>query len=144
MRLDGTGTGGDGGDTDIETYRKSTLIQEVSKKDGTVLNPMNDIVRGRVYYRRLYMVDLLMDFEWADDYGIPRCTVPIDGETDAQSSDYFGGEVYFGGNYYFSSGFSLSFRTSTKGFSSVGRGPGFYLAVSVIDDKTFDILKIEV
>ena len=90
------------------------------------------------------MVDLLMDFEWADDYGIPRCTVPIDGATDAQVSDYFGGEVYFGGNYYFSSGFSLSFRTSTKGFSSVGRGPGFYLAVSVIDDKTFDILKIEV
>ena len=142
-RLDGTGTGGDGGDTTYETYRKTPFIQMIPSVDGTTKNPEYDILRGRVYYRRLGSVSLLMDFEWADDFAVNRCTVPIDG-TSSETAYYFGGNVYFSGNFYFSQGFQLSYRTATKGFSPVGRGPGFYLGLSVSSTMSFDILKITI
>jgi len=143
-RLDGTGTGGDGGSVAISTYRKTPFIQNVQSEDGRVIDPRRDVVRGRVYYRRLFDVNLLIDFEWADDFSTPRCTVPLDGDTSINSSYYFGGTGYFGGNFYFNSGFSLSYRTSTKGYSAVGRGPGFYVSTSVSSTMTFDVLKIEI
>jgi len=142
MRLDGTGTG-DGGDTAIETLRKSRIVEGLQSKDGRPINPMTDIVRGRVWYRRLYQVDLLMDFEWADDYAVNRCTVTLDGAT-SDAGIYYGGSGYYGGNFYYNSGFSLSYRTSTKGYSAIGRGPGFYLTTSVSSIRPFDVLKIEI
>jgi hypothetical protein len=141
-RLDGTGTGGDGGSENIETYRKTRLLEELQAEDGRPIDPRRDILRGRVWYRRLFELNLLMDFEWADDYAINRCTVMLDGESD-EGSNYYNGSAYYGGNFYYSEGFQLSYRTSTKGYSAIGRGPGFYLATSVSSTKSFDILKIE-
>ncbi len=140
--LEGEATG-DPSSTTVTTYRKSKFFEEVETKKG-VLDPRKDIYRGRVYYKRVSDVDLIMDFEFADDYAVNRCTVPLDGPGIADSGGYFGGSSYFGGAFYFNSGFEFSQRTSTKGYSPVGRGPGVFLELTVTDLQTFDVMKIEV
>lgn len=142
-QLEGT-SAGDAGSEDIETYRKSAFFEELQDEHGNPLNPSEDVIRGRVYYRRIADVDLLMDFEWADDYSTTRCTVPLDGPAQGDTASYFGGSAYFGGSFYFNTGFLLSQRVSTKGFSPVGRGPGFYLSTTVQSDLMFDVMKIEI
>lgn len=142
-RLEGTGTG-DNGDTDIDTFRKSILIEKLEDEDGNILDPEKDTIDGRVHYRRLSDASLLMDFEWADDYSISRCTVPLSGPGTSDSGGYFGGSTYFGGNFYFNEGFQLSQRVSTKGFSPVGKGPGVYMSLTIQDNQEFDIIKITI
>lgn len=142
-QMDGTGDG-DNGNTDIETYRKSGFIEMFQDKYGNVVQPDYPVIRGRVYYRRVNDCDLLLSFEWADDYAVNTCTVPLDGPSLADGAVYFGGSGYYGGSYYFNTGFQFSQRTSTKGFSPVGRGPGFYVSASITSSGTFDILKFEI
>lgn len=142
-QMDGTGDG-DAGATDVVTYRKTRMFDKVERKDGSIFNPSYDSFRGTLFYKRVSDVDLLLDIEWADDYSINRCTVPLDGPAQGDSSDYFNGSAYFGGTDYFNTGFQYSQRTSTKGFSPVGRGPGFYLMLTIQSVLTFDIMRIEV
>ena len=118
-QMEGTGTG-DPSSTSIETNRKSKLFEELESEDGSVVNPEVSPIRGRVYYRRISDVDLLMDFEWADDYAINRCTVPLDGPGTGDPANYFGGSAYFGGIFYFNSGFQLAQRMSTHGRKPFG------------------------
>lgn len=132
-QMDGASTG-DPSDTAINTYRRSRYLDEFN----TELNRM----RGRVEYKRISDVDLLMDFEWADDYATNRCTVPLEGPPAGDAAGYFGGTSYFGGSFYFNSGFFYAERVSTKGFAPVGRGPGFHLMLTVQSLQSFDILKI--
>lgn len=138
FQMEGT-SDGDAGSTVIETSRKTKYIDDIEG-----LNTLLTQLSGRVEYRRVSDSDLLMDFEWADDYAINRCTVPLDGPASASDSNYWGGSSYWSGSYYWNSGFQLALRTSTKGFSPVGRGPGFYLTTTVQDTQTFDIMKIRV
>lgn len=142
-QMDGTGDG-DAGATDIVAYRKTRMFDKVERKDGTVFDPYKDTFRGTVYYRRIADIDLLLDVEWADDYAINRCTIPLAGPAVGDTASYFGGSAYFAGSYYFNTGFQYSQRTSTKGFSPVGRGPGFYLGFTVQSAQIFDIMRIEV
>ena len=142
-QMDGTGNG-DGGTTSISVTRKSRLFDQVEKQDGTVFNSNTEILRGRVYYRRVSDIDLLMDVEWADDYSVNRCTVPLDGPATGDTASYFGGSSYFGGNFWFNTGFQFTQRTSTKGFSAIGRGPGFYITLALQSTQAFDIMKVVV
>lgn len=142
-QLEGTGDG-DAGSEEIETHRRSRMFETFEREDGSIFDPNKEPIRGRVYYRRISDVDLLIDIEWVDDYSTPRCTVPLDGPAQGDTASYFGGSAYFGGDFYFNTGFLLSQRTSTKGFSVVGRGPGFYISTTVQSDMDFDIAKIEV
>lgn len=135
---------GDPSSTEIETYRRSRLNEMFQDKYGNAVLPEYDRLRGRVFYRRISDCDLLIDVEWADDYSINRCTVPLEGPSTSDGAFYFGGSWYFGGDYYLNSGFQFSQRTSTKGFSPVGRGPGFYISTTVSSVQSFDILKLEI
>jgi hypothetical protein len=135
---------GDPSSTAIETYRKSRFIELFQDRFGNVVNPEFKPIRGRVYYRRVADCDLLLEFEWADDYAINTCTVPLEGPSTGDGAIYFGGTGYFGGSFYFNTGFQFSERTSTKGFAPVGRGPGFYVSTIVQSTKEFDILKLEI
>lgn len=141
-QLEGT-SAGDAGSTNIETYRKSPYFGKFQDDHGNVLDPNKDQIRGRVYYRRTADCSLLLDFEWADDYAINRCTVPLDGPAQGDTAAYWGGSSYFGGSYYFNTGFQLSQRVSTKGFSPVGRGPGLFVSCTVQTTEQFDIMKLE-
>lgn len=138
FQMEGT-SDGDAGSTTIDTVRKTRYIDDIEGLDTQHMQ-----LSGRVEYRRVADNDLLMDFEWADDYAINRCTVPLEGPATSDAGTYFGGSAYFGGDFYFNEGFQLSLRTSTKGFSPVGRGPGFYLTTTVQSTQSFDILKIRV
>jgi hypothetical protein len=142
-QLEGT-SAGDAGSEDIEAHRKTRFFEELETEDERPIDPNTDVIRGRVYYRRVADVDLLMDFEWADDYSVNRCTVPLSGPAQGDGAWYFGGDAYFGGLFYFNSGFLVSQRTSTKGFSPVGRGPGFNLSLTIQTTQEFDIQKIEI
>jgi hypothetical protein len=133
FRMEGVGDG-DAGSEDIEIYRRSAYINQFDTEFNRV--------RGRVEYKRVADVDLLMKFEWADDYSITSCTVPLEGPPVGDPANYFGATAYFGGAFYFNSGFFFSRRISTKGFSPVGRGPGFYLSLSASTSQEIDILKI--
>ena len=137
-KLDGTGTG-DNGNTDIVTNRRTKFFEDLEGFD-----PQLQRLKGRVYYRRVSDVDLLMDFEWGDDYAINRCTVPLGGPPTGDSGGYFGGSSYFGGVFYFNSGFFYADRVSTKGFSPVGRGVGFHMELSVTTSQSFDIMSVKV
>jgi hypothetical protein len=134
---------GDPSSTEIETYRRSRFTELHEDRFGKPKNPEYDRLRGRVYYRRIADSDLLLDVEWADDYAINRCTVPLEGPSTSDGAFYFGGDWYFGGTYYWNTGFQFSQRTSTKGFSPIGRGPGFYISTTVSSLQNFDILKLE-
>lgn len=138
-QMDGTGDG-DNGDTDIATTRRTRLIEE---DDLEGYNTEYNQLVGRVHYRRIADVDLILDFEWGDDYSITRCTVPLEGPPVGDDSNYFGGSAYFGGDFYFNSGFFYSDRVSTKGFSPVGRGVGVYIDLSVTSSQRFDIIKLQ-
>ena len=142
-QMEGTSSG-DAGTTAISANRKSYFVGKFQDEYGNVKDPHNDQIKGRVFYRRVADCDLLLDFEWADDYAINRCTVPLSGPAADDTAAYFGGTAYFGGLYYFNTGFLLSQRTSTKGFSPVGRGPGFYISSTVQSTQQFDIMKYEI
>jgi hypothetical protein len=135
---------GDPSSTSIESYRRSKFNEMFEDKYGNPVQPEYDRLRGRVFYRRISDVELLIDVEWADDYSISRCTVPLEGPSTSDGAFYFGGSWYFGGDYYWNTGFQFSQRTSTKGFSPVGRGPGFYISTIVSSVQDFDILKLEI
>jgi len=142
-RLDGTGLG-DAGTTSVESTRKTGFLQRTSTEDGKQINTKRNRLRGRVFYRRVSDVDLIMDFEWADDFGINRCTIPLEGPGTGDTASYFGGSAYFSGDYHFNTGFSLSYRNATKGFSAIGRGSGVNVLTSITSTQEFDVLKIEI
>ena len=142
-RLDGTGSG-DNGDTDIECTRKTGFVQRLVDEEGKELRVKRDRIRGRIYYRRISSSTLVMDFEWADDYATNRNSIVLEGPTTSDTAAHFNGAAYFGGNFYFNTGFKLSYRTSTKGFSAIGRGPGVYVLTSITGKQDFDVLKIEI
>jgi hypothetical protein len=100
-QMDGTGDGDAGSDA-ISAHRRTRMFDRVERKDGSVFDPNTDVLRGRVYYRRVSDVDLLMDVEWADDYATNRCTIPLDGPASGDSASYFGGSAYFGTDIYLS------------------------------------------
>jgi len=137
-QMDGTGDG-DNGDTDIPASRKTLLIENLENFD-----PNFDQLAGRVHYHRVADCDLIMDFEWGDDYSTPQCSVPLEGPPVGDSANYFGGSAYFGGAFYFNSGFFYANRVSTKGFSPVGRGVSVSMTLSVTTSQRFDIIKIMV
>lgn len=138
-QMEGTGSSGDSGTKTIETNRKSRYFDNI---EGLDTNTMR--LKGRVEYRRIASCDLLMDVEWADDYAINRCTIPLEGPGVGDTASYFGGSSYFSGAYYFNTGFLLAQRTSTKGWSAIGRGPGFYVSLTIQSTQSFDVMKLKV
>jgi len=142
-RLDGTGTG-DNGDTDVQATRKTGFIQRVQSEDGREIRVNRDRLRGRVFYRRISSTTLIMDFEWADDFSTNRCSIPLEGPGVGDTASHFNGSAYFGGSYYFNTGFSLSYKNATKGFSAIGRGPGVNVLTSITSSQEFDVLKVEI
>ena len=132
-------TEGDPSSIAIDTSRRTTVLYDVVDGDPTGKDLK---IKGRVEYKRIADCDLLMDFEWSDDYSISRCTVPLEGPPTGDAATYYGGSAYYGGAFYYNTGFFYSDRISTKGFSPVGTGPGVYVTLTVQSTQEFDILKI--
>lgn len=143
-QLDGT-SAGDPSSTNIDTYRKTKYIDDLQEFDTRFQR-----LRGKVGYHRVADVDLIMDFEWGDDYAINQCVVPLEGPPTNDDAAYWGGNVYWNvsadatGVAYWNSGFFYADRVSNKNWSPVGRGPGFYLELTLQTVQDFDIINIRI
>lgn len=138
--LNGTGTSGDAGSQSIEVSRKSRLI------DGQVVNPwpwQRRNPKGRVYYRRVGESELSIALDWSDEYNTSTSTVTLKGPPAGDTGAYFGGPVYFGGSVYFGQGFAFVDKESSRGFSPVGKGPGFFATVTSEGTVRYDVDRIE-
>lgn len=132
--LHGSGAA-DAGSTLIAAYRKSKLISE--------LNTVDDFVSGRVHYRRKGVCDLVLEFEWSENYANSRCLVPLLGPITSGGVAFWGGDVYWSGDNYWNQGGVEEFRVSTSGFSAVGKSTSFFLTVTIASTVDFLVNKIE-
>jgi hypothetical protein len=136
--LNGTGTNGDAGSSDIQVIRKARLIQE---SDG--INFQRHITRGNVQYRRINEVSFNVELDWADEYTSNTATVLLKGPPPGDSGAFFGGSVYFGGAFYFNQGFAFADKISHQNFSFVGRGPGVFITCSSLSSKKYQVDSLE-
>ena len=132
--MNGIGTGDSGGVV-IDSYRKSKLV--------TNMNTIDDLVSGRIHYRRKAIQNLDLTFEWSDEYTDTRNRIPLKAPLEGVGNAVFGGNVYWGGDVYFNGGAATLDRVSTVGFSAVGKGPSFFLTTALSTDEDFLVLKIE-
>ena len=136
--LNGTGTSGDAGSSDIQLIRKTRLI---TQDDG--INFMRHITRGGVQYRRTNEVSFSVELDWADEYVSSTASVTLKGLPPSDVGRYFSGDVYFGGAFYFNQGFAFNDKISNQNFSTVGRGPGCFVTCSSLTSKTYQVDSVE-
>jgi hypothetical protein len=137
--LNGAGTGGDGGAEDISVLRRTRLI------DDGVVRPwpwVHKPIEGRVDYRRVGECEITFSVDWKDEYNEASCTVTLKGPGTGDAGSYFGSTVYFGGPVYFSEGFSFAQKSSSRGFSPVGKGPGFFASVTSENKIRYEVDRI--
>lgn len=137
--LNGEGTSGDGGTSDIQVQRKTRVIDA---KDG--LKVMRHVTRGTVQYRRINQVNLSITIDWSDEYATSVASVTMDGATAGTTGAYYGGSIYFGGAVYYSQGFAFTQRVSHKNFSNVGKGPSCQITVSTEDSLPYQVDHIDI
>lgn len=133
--LNGTGTTGDGGSTNINTFRKTKLITELPSIDKRLI--------GRVFYKRRTALTLDMEFDWAEEYNKFTCEVPLKATFDSTESFEFWGGFYWGGGHW-GGEFQTTKQISTVGFSAIGRGPGFFLKLATTTTGDFLVSQIEI
>lgn len=131
-QLDGT-SAGDPSSTDIVVYRRSKFFDDIDTTRG---------LRGKVQYHRRADVDLLITFEWGDDYARQAVTVPLEGPPAGDDSNYWNASAYWGGAYYWNDGFFYADRISTLNFSPSGRGSGVTYELYIAGTLDFDIIKL--
>ena len=130
--LNGVGINGDGGTTSIQTIRKMPL-QEFN---------YNQILEGRVFYRRKGECELSITFEWGDEKNTTDLIIPIKGRTGAPETNYFGGGIYFGDGEYFGEGEPVGNPVS-GGFSAIGKGTSVFADFQIDTVSEFEIDYIE-
>lgn len=133
----GTGVSGDDGTYTVQTKRKSRLITEQ--------DTLNDIIKGRVEYRRKGIFNLQADFEWSEDYSITTTSIPMKGPIVSAGTAFWGSSsdpIYFGESHYWGEGGVDSERVSTVGFTPTGKAPSFFITLSADTNINFLINKI--
>ncbi len=131
--LNGSGTDGDAGTDDIVTTRRLPL---------QVIND-NDMVEGRVYYRRKGECQLNMTFEWGDARSQTDLTIVLKGSLEV-AGNYYGGAYYYGGDFYYNEGLSGSGNPVSRGFSATGKGSSVFATLSVTTSEEFEVDFLEV
>lgn len=126
--LNGTGTDGDAGTTDIQTIRKLPL--QGFKYD--------EILKGRIFYRRKGICNLNLSFEWGDERTTTDLIIALKG-TVGQQGNFYGGEQYYGGDFYYNEGLGGAGTPVSKGFSVVGQGSSVFATLDITTNETFEI-----
>jgi len=131
--MNGIGIAGDAGTDSIQTIRKLAL-QDFN---------YDQILAGRVYYRRSLECELSVTLEWGDENATTSLLIPIKGRVGASNINYFGGGKYFGDGDYFGEGDPVGNPVS-KGFSAVGKGSSVFAEFQIDTVGNFEIDYIEV
>ena len=132
--LNGVGTGGDGGTTEIQLIRKSRLLE----------SNIRHATRGSVEYRRVNDVSFNLELDWADEYNSSTASVNLKGPPSGDVGAFFSGLVYFGGTIYFSQGFAFAGKVSHQNFSAVGKSPAAFLTCSALTAKSWRVDHVEI
>lgn len=132
--MNGTGAG-DEGSILIKTYRKSKLL--------TGLPTIDDLISGRVHYRRKASQNMDVEFEWSEAYTETTNRLVLKDPLVTVGTVNWGGDLYWGGNNYWSSAGTAEDRVSSLGFSAVGKGPSFFVTTKINTNSDFLVLKLE-
>ena len=127
---------GDATTTSIETRRRTKLVND--------MNPVQEIINGKVQYRRQGECQLVLEFDWSDDYNISQAIINLKGPPADDVAPYFGGEIYWGGDWYFGQGFAFADKVSTRGFSPTGRSESFFLTASLDTSVRYKVDHIDI
>lgn len=82
--MNGSGGNGDGGTSLIRTTRKTKLITEI---DG-----INDLVHGRLVYRRKGLATVQMDLEWTESYATTSISIPLKAAIVSAGTYFYGSQ----------------------------------------------------
>ena len=124
----------DGGTDDITTIRKLPLQ----------LTNYDQVLAGRLYYRRRTACDLNILFEWGDEQSETDITIPLRGITITNQGAFYAGDTFYSGDAYYSQGASGKAAPSSKGFSVVGQGSSLFVTMEITTSGPFEIDYIEV
>lgn len=146
--LNGTGSSGDAGSSSVAVLRKTRYISNGEggdKNGGGALNLFQSVLRGVVTYRRIFSpCDVTISFDWGDEYNVSSSVITLKGAPSASAGVYFGGGSYFSGSAYFSQGSAYAGKISSQTFSPTGKGPGFFVSVSLDTTTSFQIDSIDI
>jgi len=137
LNMNGTGQSGDSATKNVQTVRKTRLIDERDKIDF-----LRHVTRGNVRYRRVAETAFNLDFDWGDEYQVSTVSLTLAGPP-SSDSNYFGGAVYFGGTTYFGQGFAFADKISHQNFSPTGKGPGVFMTVSTETTSQYQVDHVE-
>ena len=149
--LNGSGTSGDAGASDIQVYRKTRFIEdgEGGDKNGRgALDFNHQVLDGIITYRRVAdSCSVTIGFDWGDEYNKSEATITLKGAPGASSGNYYGGTIYYSGTTavaaYYSLGNLFARKISSQTFSPTGKGPGCFVDVSLETSTDFQIDSIE-
>jgi hypothetical protein len=144
--LNGSGDGDAGAQT-VMVVRKTRYIQNgegADKFNRGGLNLMKKILRGMIFYRRIFDdCDVTLSFDWGDEYSVTQSVIPLKGAPSSSQGVYYGGGSYYSGSAYYSQGSAFAQKISSQTFSPTGKGPGFFLTTSLDTSTDFQIEYIE-
>lgn len=129
-RLEGTGSGGDGGEYSIKTDWKSKLF-------AAPLDAQAYKIEGYIKYRKNVAATVLLTFEYAGEAAFDE-DIEIDMPALGGVS-HFGGDVFFGGDFWFGAPFSRLIR---RKFAQVGQASDLQCRVRVTSPRNFSINEI--
>ncbi len=129
-RMEGTGTSGDGGTTNISTSWTSKLFS--AKLDAEVFT-----IEGHLKYKKNVASTVTITFLFAGRVAFDKSVVIT---LPAADANYFGESIYFGGDIYF--GVPFQDRLIRQYFSMPGQSNDFQVRVDVQGASTFNINEI--
>lgn len=134
FRLDGGAEAtGDGGTTDITTFRTSASFRIPSAE---MFN-----ITGYVIYEKIFDVTLTLTFEWQGvvikDQAI---TITLPGTTDASSQAYYNGNFFYGGDVFYGTPFEG--QLSLRDFGAAGVSSILQVRAEVSGDAEFAIHEV--
>lgn len=129
-RLEGSGTDGDGGTTNVS-------VEWLSKLFSAPLDAQIFRFEGYVKYRKNVEFQILLTFEMAGEAAFSeQVTIDVPG---IDGAAHFGGGYYFGGDVYFG---VLTNRLIRQKFDAAGQASEFQIRVSVTGTDDFAINEI--
>lgn len=136
--LNGDGSGGDGGTTDIVMIRKTRFLgSEVG------VSYMKKAPKFRVRYERVAECTVSVAMDFGDEYNTSTSSFTLKGPLTSDSASYYGGSAYFGGAFYYNSGSGAPGVKSHINSSLVGRGSVVTKTVSSTNKVRYHIDHIE-
>jgi hypothetical protein len=108
---------------------------------------VDNVIEGRISYRRRGAFTGALTFEWTDEYADTQSNVPFKTTITSGGIDFWGSNsnpIYWGGDNYWNEGGIAQERVSTVGFDAVGKGPSFFVTLTCNTTVNFLIHKIEV